>query len=76
MTDPAFRTMKVFDCHKMPDDIRKKYFGLFDHLGNESFIECMPGEWLDDGGDSKLVGEWLIANGAGEEEEVFVKYNW
>jgi hypothetical protein len=68
--------MKVFDCQKMPDGLRKKFFGFWDHKGNDTFIECIPGEWIDSGGDYKDVGGWLIANGADEDETILVSHWW
>ena len=76
MSEPAFKLQKVFDCQKMPDALRKKFFAVWDTKSNDSCITCCPGEEVDSGGDSKEVGEWLIANGADEDEEVLVLYWW
>lgn len=70
------RTMKVFDCQKMPDETRKVFFDTWDTKSNDTFIECVPGEWIDSGGDSKIVGDWLVANGAEVDECVIVSHWW
>jgi len=67
------RVMKVFDCQEMPNDLRKEFFDIWkgNFKGNDCFIEQDVGEM-----DRGPIRAWLIANGAGEEENVLVSHWW
>jgi hypothetical protein len=62
--------MKVFDCQKMPDEVRKEFFAEWDK-GNDTYVEWDLEE-LPDG----RVAAWLIENGAEKDEEVLVSHWW
>ena len=85
--EKAYRTMKVFDCQdQMDDDVKKALFRIYDHTGNDCFIDYTIADSVweeDEGHDYKLLDKWLIENGAegpredGEVgETVLIKFWW
>jgi hypothetical protein len=70
------KVMKVFDCTDMPEDLCRKFYGLYDR-NNDSFIEWTMGDQGDDD-TTREVEKWLVENGAdpGTFERVLVLYYW
>lgn len=83
-----FKTMKVFDCQDMPDDVRKAFFELFSgRASNGCFVEMSidhstPEATLP---EDQIVQDWLVANGAEKDqlgrpdwagEDVLVRHWW
>ena len=67
-----YRTMKLFDCYDMPEDIRKEFFANWEGIkGNDSFVRIVPGECEDE-----RWAQWVLANGCGPCEEVLISYWW
>jgi len=72
-----FETKKVFDCQDMPEELRRKFFDMWDNKGNDSFVEWTIGDSFYEADDpSLLIEDWLLANGAADGEEVVIKYWW
>ncbi len=71
-----FKMMKVFDCQKMPTDIKKAFFKCSEDLSNDCAaiwdVELCDG--MIDGYND--VSKWLVENGAEEDERVIVKRWW
>jgi hypothetical protein len=84
MTKPLFDVMKVFDCQKMPADIRRIFFD-YSEAPNDCYLRVCINDSIrdpDDPNPIEQVWDWLIANGAdpgGEDtagEEVLVNHWW
>lgn len=84
-----YKLQKVFDCQHMPQDLREKFFDLFDWcIGNDTYVEqtihgskrkyTLPdGTEVDDsGGPEDCLDQWLIENGGNSGEEVLIKRWW
>lgn len=72
-----FVVMKVFDCQDMPDELRARFFKLWDHKHNDSSVTWEVNEDTDPDQDTKDVNDWLVANGANPEgESVIIQYWW
>lgn len=79
----VYEMIKVFDCQKMPDDVRLKFFEQTEH-GNDCYISWWPTSALYQEDDSTwaenpdytIVDEWLLANGAELDEQVLIKHWW
>lgn len=65
--------MKVFDCINMPSDVRKALFDTEMARCNDVCIEYDIYESME---QDKLLCDWLIENGAKEEETVIIKWRW
>lgn len=79
-----YEMMKVFDCQKMPDDVRHKFFEQTEGHGNSCYVSWWPtsaqyqeddGTWQDNPDDT-IVDGWLLANGAELDEKVIVRHSW
>jgi hypothetical protein len=72
-----FRMMKVFDCQKMPEDIRRAFFKVTSEfsIGNDSAWEW---HFEDDIYETaEIVQNWLLQNGATlEDKSVIIKHWW
>jgi len=61
-----YKTLKVFDCQDMPEDVRKTFFDLVEG-GNDCYIDWdIANEgWTHEGiVGARIIDNWLIANGA------------
>lgn len=76
MSNPIYKTMKVFDCQRnpgMPDDVKKAFFDIHRDrcTSNDVCVEwTVETSGINDPGTDyaaryKLVDQWLIDNGAG-----------
>jgi hypothetical protein len=87
-----FKLCKVFDCQKMPQDV-KRY--LFDHYGEGKSNDCYINIWIEGNCNSEdnhecececetcefmsydIVEQWLLDNGATvEDNDILVKRWW
>lgn len=85
MSKQKFKTMKVFDCQDMPDDVRRAFF---DHYrdwgpGNDSYVNWTIKTDTDPSKEEIMIDTWLIANGANdapseedEGETVLISHWW
>jgi hypothetical protein len=71
MSEPIYKTMKVFDCQwnpGMPENVKKAFFDIFaDRACNDVYVSYTIAESVwggDEGQDYKLLDKWLIENGA------------
>ena len=79
-----YEMMKVFDCQKMPDDVRLKFFEQTEGHCNSCYVSWWPTapQYQEDDGswqtnpDYTIVDGWLIANGADLDEKVVVRHSW
>jgi hypothetical protein len=61
-----YKTLKVFDCQDMPEDVRKTFFDYVES-GNDCYIDwdIASMAWTDEAlAGAQLIDNWLIANGA------------
>jgi hypothetical protein len=67
-----FQTMKVIDCHIMPDDVRDQFFKSQDDLGtpNDSYVD-----WFWDE-EAEIVNSWLTENGLTKKDKILIKHWW
>lgn len=79
------KLMKVFDCHKMPTRLRRKFFdnernGL--SRGNDCYIDWYVNSYPDPDPTIQAIDEWLIKQGAEpgvrghEGEHVLISHWW
>lgn len=65
-----YELVKLFDCQKMPEDVKKNFFEMA-MAGQNDSIE----EWTLDTEPTDITDLWLIANGAEAGEVVYI-YHW
>ena len=77
-----FKMMKVFDCQfnpGMPADVKEAFFSFYE-CGNDVCvlwtIEKIPNEDAVELAKEGMVSNWLIENGACEDETVLIKHWW
>ena len=80
-----FKTMKVFDCQDMPDDLCRIFLLTWDNKCNDVFVSwTIAGSTSESMSDEdKEIDAWLIANGATAPlasdqsgEAVIIQYWW
>jgi hypothetical protein len=67
-----FELMKVFDCQKMPSEIRQVFFQIDFGVGNDSYVKF----FVRQASENCVVSKWLVENGAVEEEDVIISCWW
>lgn len=71
--------MKVYDCQDMPEDVRNAFFASCDHdHGNDCLVTWNVFSLdVEEYGDNHFeVSNWLLANGADDNEDVVIKHWW
>lgn len=80
-----YKIKKIFDCHDMPPDLKKKFFEFMREIGswgNDCYIDWFINVTTDPYAVQIEVDAWLVANGADpgsehlEGEAVLIKHWW
>lgn len=68
-----YETIKLFDSIDLPDDLRQYLLGHYE-CGNDSYVRWSIGNHTTE--VAKKLDQWLIDNGASEDESVMFSYWW
>ena len=79
---PGHEMMKVFDCQKMPQDVRDAFFND-NQASNDTYVDHWVGEGYDEDyinddvvDNLKKIDAWLKKNGAEDAEHVLISHWW
>lgn len=71
-----YKIMKVFDCQDMPYNVKKQFFD-YSEKENDVYVEWkVNSDYHLEGLEPKLVWNWLLENGAVDQEVVIVQHWW
>ena len=72
MTKQTFKTVKLFETSKMPEEIAQPVFECLREQTSESTADF----YVDDDGEAELkpITDWFIANGAERNEHVIIHH--
>jgi hypothetical protein len=69
MADKMYKTMKVFDCQNMPEDVKASFFEATEGSDNDCYLFWY---WASHAN----VDKWLVDNGAKRGSEVLISHWW